>query len=185
MSWANILGWEPRNVCVGQCLGTSQCCLSVVQSLRLFATPMGCTMPDLPVLQYSRTLLKFMSIKSVMLTISPSAARFSFCLQSFPASRWPLVIKSPFTKPSSPLLPLRKLFPLLSLGCVMALNPHPWPAVGWCLHRHLTGKQPEAGGAGGISSQLVSCWLWSPSLLATTCRGHGVGDKAECVREEQ
>ena len=175
-------------MCVSQCLGTSQCCLSVViQSLRPFATPMGCTMPDLPVLQYSRTLLKLMSIKLVMLTISPSAALFSFCLQSFPASGWSLVIKSPFTKPSSPLLPPRKLFCLLSLGCVMALNPHPWPVVGWWLHRHLTGKQPEAGGAGAgvTSSQLVSCWLWSPSLLATTCRGHGVGDKAECVREEQ
>ena len=34
----------------------------------------------------SRSLLKFMSTESVMLTMSSSAAPFSFCLQSFPAS---------------------------------------------------------------------------------------------------
>ena len=34
----------------------------------------------------SQSLLKFMSIESVMLSISYSASLFSFCLQSFPAS---------------------------------------------------------------------------------------------------
>ena len=32
----------------------------------------------------SQSLLKFMSIESMMLTVSSSAAPFSFCLQSFP-----------------------------------------------------------------------------------------------------
>ena len=34
----------------------------------------------------SQSLLRFMSIESVMLSISSSATPFSFCLQSFPAS---------------------------------------------------------------------------------------------------
>jgi len=32
----------------------------------------------------SQSLLKFMSVESMMLTVSSSAAPFSFCLQSFP-----------------------------------------------------------------------------------------------------
>ena len=49
--------------------------------------PMDCSMPGFPVLCYLPELFKFMSAESVMLpTISYSAALFSFCLQSFPAS---------------------------------------------------------------------------------------------------
>ena len=53
---------------------------------------MDCSMPGFPVLSVSWTLLKFVSIKSVMLsnqlrlcylTSSSSATTFSFCLQSF------------------------------------------------------------------------------------------------------
>lgn len=46
----------------------------------------------------------------------------------------------------------------------MALNPHPWPVLGWWLHRHLTGKPPEAGGAEGAFSWLASQPLVVESL---------------------
>ena len=41
--------------------------------------------PGFPILHSSQSLLKSMSIESVIITISSSAALFSFCLQSFPA----------------------------------------------------------------------------------------------------
>ena len=61
----------------------------VVQSLshiQLFVTPwtLAHQAPLSSIISWS--LLKFMSIESVMLTIFSSAVPFSFCLQSFPAS---------------------------------------------------------------------------------------------------
>ena len=60
-----------------------------VQSLtpvQLFATPWTAAhQTPLPFTIFQK-LLKFMSTESVMLTVSFSAALFSFCLQSFSAS---------------------------------------------------------------------------------------------------
>ena len=61
----------------------------VVQSLThvQLCDPMNCNMPGSPVLTISHSLLKLMSIESVMLSnhLIPCPL-FSFCLQSFPAS---------------------------------------------------------------------------------------------------
>ena len=60
---------------------------SVAQSYLTLCDPMDCSMPGFPVHhQLLESLLKLMSIKSVMSTISSSVAPFSSCLQSFPAS---------------------------------------------------------------------------------------------------
>ena len=62
----------------------------VVQSLShvwLFATPWTAARQTSLSSTVSQSLLKFMSIESVMLSISSSPALFSFCLQSFPTSR--------------------------------------------------------------------------------------------------
>ena len=61
----------------------------VVQSLshvRLFVTPWTTACRASLSFPISQTLLKFMSIESVMLSMSSSAALFSTCPQSFPAS---------------------------------------------------------------------------------------------------
>ena len=46
------------------------CCFSVTKSCPVLRNPMDCNMPDFPVLHCFWTLLKFMSIESVMLTTS-------------------------------------------------------------------------------------------------------------------
>ena len=45
---------------------TQKCCYSVAQSCLTLCNPMDCTTPDFPVLHYPWSLLKFMSIESVM-----------------------------------------------------------------------------------------------------------------------
>ena len=75
---------------------TILCCYycSVAKSCPTLCSPMNCSTASFSVLEefglfcpISQSLLKFMSIESVMLSISSSPALFSFCLQSFPASR--------------------------------------------------------------------------------------------------
>ena len=66
----------------------SQCCCRWVPQLCLtLCDPMGCSTPGFPSFTISQSLLKLMFIESVMNpTISSSAAPFSSCPQSFPAS---------------------------------------------------------------------------------------------------
>ena len=62
-----------------------RCCCSIAQ-LCPTLQPHGLQPPGFPVLHISWGVFKFISIELVMLTISSSAALFSFGLQSFPAS---------------------------------------------------------------------------------------------------
>ena len=61
------------------------CCCSVAKLCPTLCNPMDCSLPGFSVLHY---LLKFAQTQSRWChpTISSSAAPFSFCLQSFPAS---------------------------------------------------------------------------------------------------
>ena len=58
---------------------------SVIQSCPTLWNPMDCSMSDFPVLHYLPEFARI-HIHWCYLTISSSAAYFSFCLQSFPAS---------------------------------------------------------------------------------------------------
>ena len=63
--------------------------MAVILSLscvQLFATPWTAARQASLSSTVSQHLLKFTSIESVMVSVSSSAALFSFCLQSFPAS---------------------------------------------------------------------------------------------------
>ena len=62
------------------------CCCSVTQSCPTHCNPTDYSTTASLSYTIFRSLLKFMSIESVMLSIWCSAAAFSFCLQSFPAS---------------------------------------------------------------------------------------------------
>ena len=70
----------------------SQCnCVVVVQlfsHIWLFVTPWTAAHQAYLSFTISWSLLKFMSVESVMITISFSATHFSFCLQSFPGPFW-------------------------------------------------------------------------------------------------
>ena len=59
---------------------------SVVQSCLTLCEPMDCSTTGFPVLTNSQSLLKLMSIESVIPSISSSVVPFSSCPQSFPAS---------------------------------------------------------------------------------------------------
>ena len=61
------------------------CCWSVANSCPTLCDPMGCSPPGSYVF-HSWNLFKFVATELLMLTISSSAAPFSFCLQSFPMS---------------------------------------------------------------------------------------------------
>ena len=61
--------------------------IQLLSHVWLFATPWTAACQASLSSTISQSLLKFMSIESVMLSISTSPAPFSFCLQSFPASR--------------------------------------------------------------------------------------------------
>ena len=68
----------------------NRCVVVVVKSLShvpLFVNPWTAARQALLPSSISRSLLKFMSIELLMLSISSSATPFSFCLQSFPESR--------------------------------------------------------------------------------------------------
>jgi len=78
----------------------SYCCCSTAQSSLTLCDPMGCNMPGFPVLHFSQSLLKLMSIESVMLSnhlilccpllllsIFPGIRVFSS--ESAPHIRWP------------------------------------------------------------------------------------------------
>ena len=60
-------------------------CCSVSQSCLTLCNPMNCDMPH-PLTFTILSVLKRMSIESIMPTISSSVIPFSSCLQSFPAS---------------------------------------------------------------------------------------------------
>ena len=60
-------------------------CCSVSQSCLTLCNPMNCDMPH-PLTFTIWSVLKRMSIESIMPTISSSVIPFSSCLQSFPAS---------------------------------------------------------------------------------------------------
>ena len=65
------------------------CCCSSTKSCLTLCDPMDCSTLGSPLLYYLRSLLKFLFIESMMLsymTVSSSAAAFSFCFQCFPAS---------------------------------------------------------------------------------------------------
>ena len=60
------------------------CCCSVTQSCLTLGDPMDCSAPGFPVLHCLQSLLKFMSIESVMPSNHLILCRpLSFCLQSF------------------------------------------------------------------------------------------------------
>ena len=61
--------------------------VQLLSHIWLFATPWTAARQASLSSTISQSLLKFMSIESVMLSISTSPAPFSFCLQPFPASR--------------------------------------------------------------------------------------------------
>ena len=66
-----------------------QCVVAIVQSLScvwVFATPWTAALQGSLSFTISWSLLTFMCVELVMLTISSSATLFSSCLQSFPAS---------------------------------------------------------------------------------------------------
>ena len=63
--------------------------VQLLSRVQLFATPWT-TVRQAPFsITVSQRLLKFMSMELVMLSISSSAAPFSFCLQSFPSGSFP------------------------------------------------------------------------------------------------
>ena len=82
--------------------------------------PMDHSTPGFPVLHYSLSLLKLMSIESVMRsTILSSVVPFSSCLQSFPASgSFPAIIG---TSTSASILPIniQGWFPLGLTGLIL------------------------------------------------------------------
>ena len=62
-------------------------CCWAYKSCPILGNPMDCSMPASSILYYFQSLLKLLSIESVMfLTISSSASPFSSCPQYFPAS---------------------------------------------------------------------------------------------------
>ena len=61
--------------------------IQLLSHIWLFANPWTAARQASLSSTISQSLLKFMSIESVMLSISTSPAPFSFCLQPFPASR--------------------------------------------------------------------------------------------------
>ena len=63
------------------------CCCFIAHLCSTLCNPMDCSTPGFPILHYLLELLKFMSLESVILTISSLASVFSSCLQPFPASR--------------------------------------------------------------------------------------------------
>ena len=65
---------------------TCSCYCSVTKSCLTLCDPVSCSPAGFLVCHISQSLLKFMSIESVTLTISFFATCFSFCHQSFPAS---------------------------------------------------------------------------------------------------
>ena len=69
------------------CIDPCCYCCSVAKLQPTLCDPMDCCTRGFLSLTISLSLLKFMSIESLSLTISSSAAIFSFWLQSFPASR--------------------------------------------------------------------------------------------------
>ena len=72
------------NLCFAEIMNITPCSLTkLCPTLR---DPMDCHTPGSPVLHYLLDMLKFVSIESVMLIILSSAAPFSSCPQSFPAS---------------------------------------------------------------------------------------------------
>ena len=66
--------------------GSICCCCSVAKSCSLFASPWTTAHQGFLSFTISLGLIKFMSSELVMLSVSSSAALFSSCPQSFPAS---------------------------------------------------------------------------------------------------
>ena len=62
------------------------CSCSFTKLCLILCDPVDCSMPGFPVLYYLQSLLKFMSIESMMPSISSSVSPFSSCPQSFPIS---------------------------------------------------------------------------------------------------
>ena len=61
--------------------------VQLLSHVQLFVTPLAAACQTFLSFAFSRSLLKFMSIESVMLSnLLSSAALFSFCLRSFPVS---------------------------------------------------------------------------------------------------
>ena len=111
------------------------CCFSVTKSY-LTLHPMDCSMPGFPVLHcLSDSLLKFMSIESVMLSSHVMVCRpLSFCLQSFPASG--SVTKSLTTACSILLLHLR-LLSSVAQSCLTLCDPMDCNMPGFPVHHQL------------------------------------------------
>ena len=137
--------WKEMHVCFFQV-----CCFAVVQLL-IFTTPWtaACQAPLSSSISWS--LLKFMSIELVMLTISSSAALFFFCLPSFPASG---------------SFPVSRLF--LSGGqsiraspsaSVLLMNLHGWSPLGWAGLISLQSR--------GLSRVFCSTAVWRHQFFGT------------------
>ena len=80
------------NVC---CFFFFSCCCSVAKSCLTPCDPMGCSTPGSSVPHHFPEFAQI-SLELVMLTISSSAAPFSFCHQSFPTS-WSFLMSWIFT----------------------------------------------------------------------------------------
>ena len=78
----NIIGCQPWTIC----FQTFSLVSSVAQSYPTLCDPTDCSMPGFLVHHQLLSLLKLMSIKSVMPSILSSVVPFSSCLQSFAAS---------------------------------------------------------------------------------------------------
>ena len=140
------------------------CSCSVAKSCPTLCDPMDCSTPGFPSFTNSQSLLKLMSIQSVMPSNHPSSLTpFSYCPQSSPASGsfpmcwlFPSAGQSIGASASASVLPmniqswfplgLTGLISLLSKGLKSLLQHHIW--------KHQFGAQPSSW-----SNSHIHTWL--------------------------
>ena len=126
------------------------CCYSVAQLCLSICDPMNCSTPAFPVPHHLPCLLKLMSIKSVMPTISSSVSHFSCCLPSFPASE-PFLISWLFASGGQ------------SIGASASASSLPVNIQGW-IHLWLTGLILLSK---GLSRVFSSTTVWRRQFFGT------------------
>ena len=101
------------------------CCHSVTQSCPTLCDPMDCSMPGLPSITNSWSLLKLMSIELVMPyhPLSSSVIPFSSCLQSSPALM-SFQMSQFFTW-------VAKVLGISASASVLPMNIQDWFPLGW------------------------------------------------------
>ena len=98
--------------------------LFIAKSCPTLCDPMDCSMPGFPAHTNSRSLLKLMSIDSVMPpSISSSVTPFSFCLQSFPT--WGFFPMSQFFASGGQSIGVS------ASASVLLMNIQGWFPLGW------------------------------------------------------